>query len=472
MIRPTALALAAALLPASCAAPRASAAGAATAFVGVAVADGTTPDLRRGWTVVVRDGRIAAAGPSTEVRVPAGARVVPGEGRFLVPGLWDMHVHLHDNSVEWLPLLVAHGVTSVRELGSVRAADADRMRRDVQARGLPAPRIATTGFFVESQGSLAFMERLADGASRTAHPTPRWKRGHVVVTTPAEAAAVADSVVRAGGTMLKFIDPGTAENFRSLADAARARGLTLVGHAPQALRVAGPWAALEAGQRSFEHNWGFARALDTMAAPSRAALAARMREREAAVVPTLLVSGQEAIPTERFWTLLNDSAGTVDPRNRWISAHERTQWAVRLRMVREQERSAQWMLSFSRSYDREAAALRELHRLGVPVLPGSDLGMYLVYPGSSLHEELVLLAQDAGMTPFEVLRSATLASARWAGVADSVGSVRAGQAADLVLLDADPLASVAHLARIRAVMVGGRLHDRAALDAILAWRAR
>jgi imidazolonepropionase-like amidohydrolase len=467
--------LAAAVL-ASCAAPRPTPAttdeGAAIAFVHVNVADGTTPELRRDWTVLVRGGRIAAAGPSREVPVPRGARVIDGEGRYLIPGLWDMHVHLNGRDAEWLPLLVAHGVTAVRDVGALRAAEADSMRRWASGRALPAPRIATAGFVVKTQGSLAFMGRLAEGAAATQHPTPRWSRGRLAVATPAEAEAAADSVLRAGGTMLKFIDPGTAANYAALAEAARKRGLILVGHAPQALRVTSPWGALDAGQRSFEHNWGFARALDTMAAPSRAALAARMRDREAALVPTLLVSRQDAIPTDRFWTLVNDSAGAVDPRNRWISAHERTQWTVRLRMLRTQERSARYVESFLQGYDREAAAMRELHRLGVPVLPGSDLGMYLVYPGSSLHEELALVARDAGMTPFEALRSATLASARWMGVADSVGSIRAGQAADLVLLNADPLANVANLARVQSVVVGGRMYDRRALDAILAWRAR
>jgi imidazolonepropionase-like amidohydrolase len=446
--------------------------GSTVAITHVGVADGTTPEPRRDWTVVVRDGRIAAAGPADAVRVPAGATVIDGSGRYLVPGLWDMHVHLNDRDAEWLPLLVAHGVTSVRDVGAFRAAEADSVRRQVIARGLPAPRIATAGFVVETPGSLAFMERLATGAAATRHPTPRWNRGRLAITTPAEAEAVADSVVRAGGTMLKFIDPGSAENFRALAGAARARDLLLVGHAPQTLRVASPWQALDAGVRSFEHMWGFARVLDTMAVPSRAALAARMRERDAAYVPTLIVSGQDAIPTDRFRALVDDSLGAVDPRNRWISAHEWTQWDVRLRTLRAQERSAEWIASFQRGYDREAAALRELHRLGAPVLPGSDLGMYLVYPGASLHDELALLTRDAGMTPFEALRSATLASARWMGMADSVGSIRPGQVADLVLLDADPLASVANLARVRGVMVRGRVYDRAALDAILAWRAR
>ncbi len=468
--------LALASVLAACAGGRAGgdapAAGSTLAITHVGVADGTTPELRRDWTVVVRDGRIAAAGPAGAVSVPAGATVVDGSGRYLVPGLWDMHVHLNDRDAQWLPLLVAHGVTSVRDVGAFRAAEADSVRREVIARGLPAPRIATAGFVVETPASLAFMERLATAAAATPHPTPRWNRGRLAVATPAQAQAVADSVVRAGGSMLKFIDPGTAANFRALASAARSRGLLLVGHAPQTLRVASPWQALDAGVRSFEHMWGFASALDTMAAPSRAALAARMRDQDAAYVPTLIVTGQDAIPTARFRALVDDSLGTVDPRNRWISPAERAQWDVRLRILRAQERTAASIASFQRGYDREAATLRELHRLGAPVLPGSDLGMYLVYPGSSLHDELALLARDAGMTPFEALRSATLASARWMGMADSVGTIRPGQVADLVLLDADPLASVANLARVRTVLVRGRVHDRAALDVILAWRAR
>ena len=113
-----------------------------------------------------------------------------------------------------------------------------------------------------------------------------------------------------------------------------------------------------------------------------------------------------------------------------------------------------------------------MHRLGVPILPGTDLGVYLIYPGSSLHDELALLVRDGNMTPFEALRSATAASARWMGVADSLGAVRAGQVADLVLLRADPTVDIANLAQIDAVVVGGRLYDRTALDTLRAWKAR
>jgi len=432
------------------------------AIVDVTIVDGTTPDLRRGWTVVVRDGRIVQAGPSRAVNVPRGARLVRGAGRYLVPGFWDMHVHLDGKDVEWLPLLVAHGVTSVRDVGSLRRADADSMLRIADARGFPAPRIETAGFVVETPSSLAFMERLATLAANTPHPTPRWHRGRIAVTSLAGADAVADSTVAARGTMLKFIDPGSPEVFFALARAARQRGLTLVGHAPQAFRTVGPWAAVDSGQRSFEHAFGLARALDTMTEASRAALGSRMRQRNAALVPTLLVSGQDMIPTDRFWTLVNDSVGAIDPRNRWISAQERTQWAVRLGMLRDSTRPRS-VEAFVQQYRREAEALGVLHRVGAPILPGTDLGMYLVYPGSSLHEELALLARDARMTPYEVLRSATVESARWMGMADSLGTIRVGQVADLVLLDGDPTADVANLARIHAVVRAGQVFDAEAL---------
>ena len=443
----------------------------AIAITDVTVVDGTTPEPRRGWTVVVANGRIARAGPSSSAGVPPGAKVVAGTGRYLIPGLWDMHVHLSGKDTEWLPLIVAYGVTSVRDLGVLRRAEADSIRRLAAQRGLPAPRIATAGFMIETPSSLAFMERLATLASATRHPTPRWNRGRIAVTTPSGAEAAADSTASAGGTMLKFIDPGSPEVFFALARAARARRLTLVGHLPQALRTVGPWAAVDSGQRSFEHVYGTANALDTMAAGSRSAFGARMRAHNAALVPTLLVSAQDAIPTDRFWSLVNDSLGSIDVRNHWISADERTQWAVRLGMLRDPSRT--WPTDArARQYQRETNALAEMHRLGVPILPGTDLGMYLVYPGSSMYEELALLVRDARMTPYEALRSATLASAQWMGVADSLGSVRAGQLADLVLLNADPTADVASLSKIEAVVLGGRLHDRAALDSFRAWKVR
>ena len=449
---------------------RAQSPSAVVAFVDVTVVDGTTPQPRSGWTVVVANGRIVHAGPTPTVSVPRGARVVSGTGRYLIPGLWDMHVHLNEKDVEWLPLLVAHGVTSVRDVGTLRRADADSLVLVATRRGLPTPRIATGGFMVETPSSLAFMERLATLAAATSHATPFWSRGRIAVTMPSGAEAVADSVVRAGGTMLKFIDPGSPQVFFALARAARARRLTLVGHAPQALRTVGPWAAVDSGQRSFEHVFGLAGALDTMAAASRTAFGARMRERNAALVPTLLVSSQDSIPTDRFWSLIRDSLGTIDPRNRWISAFERSQWAVRLGVQRDgRPRSSEALMQ---QYQREANALASMHQLGVPILPGTDLGIYLVYPGSSLHDELALMARDARMTPYEVLRAATFASSQWLGAADSVGAVRPGQLADLVLLNADPTTDVKHLADIHAVVMAGRFYDRSALDRLRGWKAR
>ena len=440
------------------------------AIVDVTVVDGTTTEPRRGWSVVVSNGRIARAGPAGSVSIPRGARVVSGAGRYLIPGLWDMHVHLDGKDVEWLPLLVAHGVTSVRDVGTLRRAEADSIRRVATARGLPAPRIATAGFMIETTASLAFMERLATLAAATPHPTPRWNRGRIALVTPNDARAVADSVARTNGAMLKFIDPGSPDVFFALAGAARTRGLTLVGHTPQAFRTVGPWMAVDSGQRSFEHVFGIASALDTMPAQSRLAFAARMRERNAAIVPTLLVSSVDSIPTDRFRQLVDDSSGSIDSRNRWISAPERTGWAVRLGMLRD---GRPWPAEARmQQYRRETGALSTLHRLGVPILPGTDLGVYLTYPGSSLHDELALLVRDANMTPFEALRNATAGSARWMGVADSLGAVRAGQVADLVLLRADPIVDIANLAQIDAVVVGGRLYDRTALDTLRAWKAR
>ena len=440
------------------------------AIADVTVVDGTTPEPRRGWTVVVANGRITQAGPSGTVRVPRGARVVNGTGRYLIPGLWDMHVHLSEKDVEWLALLVAHGVTSVRDVGVLRRSQADSLVGVATRRGLPSARIATAGVMVETQRSLAFMERLATLAAATPHPTPSWSLGRLAVTTPSGAEAVADTVVRVGGTMLKFIDPGSPAVFFALARAARARRLTLVGHAPQALRTVGPWAAVDSGQRSFEHVFGLARALDTMPPASRSAFAARMREKNAALVPTLLVSGQDSVPTDRFRSLISDSLGTIDRRNRWISGFHRSQWAVRLRVQRDDQ---PWSPgAMMQQYQRDANALAEMHALGIPILPGTDLGVYLVYPGSSLHDELALLARDARMTPHDVLRAATLASAQWLGVADSLGSVRAGQLADLVLLNADPITDVKNLADIHGVVARGRLYDRPALDSLRAWKAR
>ncbi|HET6602606.1 MAG TPA: amidohydrolase family protein [Xanthomonadaceae bacterium] len=413
-------------------------------------------------TVLVVDGRIAAVGARDEVQVPAGAVVIDGAGRYLIPGLVDMHVHLFNNHSgrphnDWaFPLYVAHGVTGVREMW-VQPGSMDVVagwRRQVEEGALVAPRVLAAGSRVQE-------------------------------AAPHDARRAVRELARAGVDFVKVFSRIPPQGWRAaLAEAAR-RGLPVAGHVPAQVRLLD---AAEAGQRSNEHLTQVHEACtsiqDELLAeragldPER--LGTRMQAQETRVLAAfdalqcrtrarrLAATGQAQVPTlvmARMELALLDPAHATDPR---------------LNLLREDER-ARWQRILGQLGPVDAALARQrwevtrrivgiLHRAGVPLLAGTDSPMPLVYPGYALHEELALLV-ESGLTPVEALRAATIGPMRWLGLEAEAGSIEAGKRADLVVLDADPLADIAHTRAIHAVVLAGRLHDRGALDAMLPMQA-
>ncbi|MDF1505870.1 amidohydrolase family protein, partial [Roseisolibacter sp. H3M3-2] len=375
-------------------------------------------------TVVMRGGRIVAVAPDAEARVPADARRVDGRGRWLVPGLVDMHVHLDGAGRERdLPLYLAHGVTTVRNLRGTPEHVALRARI---ARGeLLGPTLLTSGPFVD---------RLPEA-------------------TPAE------QVVRdhraAGYDVLKVHDREYApERYRALARAARAAGMPLVGHVPVAVGVE---AAVREGQRTLEHaedlmQTFFAMQLDTARLP---ALVAAVRGGRACVVPTLVVFGTVA----RHLAEYPDLRGLMArPALRHVRPALRDAWAPERNpyVLRAHGRAAEAPAIAARLAAQNAFLHRiagALHAGGVPVAAGSDAGVPHTIPGHALVEEVAQL-RAAGLSPHDALRDAARAAAERLPRADEFAAIVPGLRADAVLLDLDPRAdpgALADTARSRIV---------------------
>lgn len=433
--------------------------GITLALVGVNVIPMTRDTVLRGQTVLIRGGQIARIGPASAVAVPVGVRTIDAGGGYLVPGLWDMHVHTLSQSEAFFPLFIAHGVTGVRDMGgyldSLRAVCA-RL-----AQGLaPAPRLFAAG-------------PLLDG------PHQRWS--HAIawhLETPEQARAAVDSLARAGVDFVKVYASLSPRVYDAVAAAARAHRLPFAGHVPLSVSAA---AASDAGQASLEHGGlditvgdcapdARARAMALLGVWSRdgygpylqgklaligdrdpecaAELYARYRRNGTHVVPTMVNELKDSATVD--WASLQyaDSAsrdacvGTVEG---FYQADERTR------------------RDYYAAYVRDVGAL---HRAGVPLLAGTDVPNPCVIAGASLHTELERLVQ-AGLTPYQALRSATADASRFLGVGDSLGIVAEGAAADLVLLDANPLKDIRNTRRIRLVVRGGTVYDRAALDSLL-----
>ena len=437
------------------------------AIVHVTVVDVTaaTPEAARlpDHTVLVRHGRIAAVGPAREVRVPRDARVVDGRGRYLVPGLWDAHSHVTYAGESALPVYAAHGVTTLRDLGG-RLPDLLELRRRIDAGTLVGPDLYVAGPVVEGAWWLDAVTGLLRqdsviGAFPFLEISPRLR-----VASPAEARAAVDSIRRMGADLVKFRNL-RGDEVRALASRGRQLGIPVVGHAPARISMG---EAADSGVRSIEHvETAMLRLPDTATAARRAEYA-RLARAGAAITPTLLTDvAYRQTPDSVARAVIADTANRLDPRRRWVSRDLLGFWQFGLDTKRLEGPS-----DYAASHRRQVADLRLAHEAGVPILVGTDMGVSLVYPGTSVHDEMRLLVREGGLSPFEVLRGATILPARSIGVEGRVGAVAPGLEADLVLLDADPLRDAGNVARIRSVVLDGRLFTRAELDALLEEGAR
>ena len=411
---------------------------------------------------------------SGAVAPPPGTRVIDGGGAYVIPGLWDMHVHAAraGRAPRFWPLFLAHGVTGIRETGSFsdslvywRAA----ARRDPAA----APRVVWSSPMLDGEPPLY------DHAIR--------------IATREQARVAVAAMDSLDFDYLKIYSGLSRESFLAIADEARRRRIPIAGEVPNGVA---PREAAEAGLRSFEHLWNLfewcvpgAPALrDSLAALDRrdapAAERQPVQERQwrrwlegydAACADTLARDLRRTDTWQVPTLVINRSYSFPD--STWGSADERA--STPAAMVAEWEAGRQELLAeygalgaaaWRARWQHEHDMLRRMHAAGVGIMAGSDASDEpFVYPGAGLHEELALLVAS-GLTTLQALQAATRNPARFLG-ADTLGAVASGRVADLVLLDANPLADIRNTARIRAVVHRGRYLDRSALDALLA-RAR
>jgi imidazolonepropionase-like amidohydrolase len=414
---------------------------AATATAEFAIVDVTVIDPRDGrriprQVVLIEGGRVAAVGDVGAVAVPAGAERVDGRTRFLLPGLHDMQVHaLWDPVVRdtFLPALLAHGVTGVRDMGGTLDVLA-QVRAEQQAQWRPWPAITASG-------------PVLDG------PAPVDPSISIAVASAADATAAVDRLAAAGVDFVKVYTLLAPDAYRAAVAAARRHGLPVDGHVPHGVAVT----EAATGMRAIEHlraeTGGLCAGLSTgECADAYEAL----REHGVWQTPTLLPRHARAH--------LDDPARAAPDAFRAVPCVLREAWAGnrerRLATLESSDHDAR-----RAEYARESADAAALPSRGLRLLAGSDAGADFARPGIGLHDELALLV-DAGLTPLQALQAATTAPAAFLG-RDADGWIGAGRSADLLLLDADPLLDIRNTRRIAGVVRAGRWLDRDALDALL-----
>lgn len=401
---------------------------------------------------MVENGRITEVGKASDVRGPSGATIVDGTGKYLIPGLFDLHTHNSKTRASSLTLFVVNGVTTVRDVGGDREELA-RWRDKIRAGARVGPRILMAGPYLESADNVA--RQRGTPMSEMAEPVERTR---VPVGSPERARFVVDSVAGLGVDLIKIRTIQNRETYFAIAKAAKQAGLPLAGHTYGIT----PEDLLAAGHRSIEHV--MIPALDDRSAAQRTSLFERFANAGIGVVPTLVtVTRSFNAPDEVVKAFLADSLDRMDSRARYVARFTAIDW-------REQalEREPGTRAQLEPIYRSNIRNLREMHAAGVRIMPGTDTGVLMIFPGSTLHDELELFVQELGFTPAEALEAGTRQSAEFLGIADSVGTVEPGKVADLVLLEANPLDDIHNTRRIAGVVLGGQFLDRAGLDSLLA----
>lgn len=420
----------------------------------VTVIDVETGATRPGLSLLIRDGHIAEVAAS--VIAPRGARVIDGGGKYLIPGLWDMHVHSADVGARALERYVRFGVTGVRDAGGSLDSIAV-WRREIDAGRILGPRIVAAGFVLESGPWLTRLPQIDSMVEADGVPTLSFRSAieRLPVVDQATARDAVDTALARSGAFVKGRTWADSGSFLAIARRARERGADFIGHAPPADV---PWTeAARAGMTGVEHMGGSYRAaFGKMSPEARQAAFEALARAPLVLDPNLageVVRGMADSAVER---ILADTLGRDHPAMRDLPPRLLEVFRRDL-AIRQLEARTYPMPDQAARYRQEVALLAEAYRAGVPIVTGTDVQSLLIFPGWSLHTELELLVRDVGMSPLDALRAATVIPVRTLHLEASLGPIAPGRAADLVLLSANPLENIGNTRTIVAVVAAGRL---------------
>ena len=398
----------------------------AFAIVGARLVDATGANPVEDSVVIIRNGRIAAAGPRSTTAVPRGIATVDGTGQTLLPGLWEMHIHY--SGVEFGPALLGAGITTARDCGG--EFDYLVAQRDAIAKqNAIGPRLLLAGL-IDAGGLKAF--------------------GHVTAETPEEGRAAVNRYHAAGFAQIKLYTFLTPDVIRAITAEAHRLGMTVTGHVPQVFNA---YQGVEAGMDQINHlNYvttimrtpGSPRgeALNTDSEAARKAIAF-LKEHHTVVDPTAgwgeMSGHSKEVSVETFEPGIMKAPFVLDAKFRGMGGNTTA--------AQMQARTAS-----------NLAVIGALHKAGVTIVPGSDTGLV----GYGLLRELELYVQ-AGMSPLEAIQSATIVSAKAMNLDKDTGTIEVGKRADMILVDGNPLASISALRKVSQIVTNGRLFDSAKL---------
>jgi len=417
-----------------------------------------------------------AVGPTTTTAIPRGATLLDGTGKFLIPGLADMHIHLTgagepSGSREFIiPLLVANGVTAVRDMGG-NVAYLKALRFEINSGKRVGPQIFFTGPYL-------------DGYPPSFQPS-------IVVETPAEATAAVQKLKGEGVDFVKVQSGLQPEPYYAIARESERQNIRFIGHVPDSITAAD---ASRAGQASIEHLTGVLLGCSTregelrqrkLELPPLKETDAQVLARNQAWTKDLLDSYSQQKAADLFQKFCANHTWQVptlpllihlayqvpgsdrrgDPRLKYIPRDVRENWDKTQYQTFDSHTEADFALRRC-LVKQSLAAVKAMKEAGVSIMAGTDAAAPNVFPGFSLHEDLFYFV-EAGLTPMQALQAATIRPAEFLGRSAEQGTIEAGKRADLVLLDANPLDDIRNTQRIQVVVVNGQIIGRSDLDALL-----
>lgn len=439
------------------------------AFTHVTVIDMTGAPPMKDMTVVVTGERIWAIGSARRLRVPVGALVIDATGKFLIPGLWDMHAHFTETE-RTFPMFIANGVLGVRNTGG-KAEDLFSWREAVAKGRLVGPRIIFCGPII-------------DGREVAAHGPA------ISVGTPTEGRQVVQKLKQQNADFIKVYDQLSRDAYFAILDEARKFRIPVVGHVPLSVTTI---EASDAGQKSIEHlgsilqgsstaetelrNWKGpqvtkndysviprniaargSRMLDTYSEQKARQVFAHLVKNQTWQVPTLV--------TKRSLALIDEIVQANDGRLKYIPESVLRRWDPQENFLLRY-RTREYIDYNKRLFQKELQIVAAMRDAGVPFMIGTDLSIPYVFAGFSVHDELALFV-ETGFTPMQALQAATRNPAVFLDELSSHGTIERGKLANLVLLEANPLANIRNTQRISAVVLKGRYFSKQQLQQMLA----
>jgi imidazolonepropionase-like amidohydrolase len=415
-----------------------------TAITNVTVISGNDEAPQTLVTVIVRNGRFESlrrGGP-----VPAGASVIDGRGKFLIPGLWDMHVHFTLASELAAPLMLANGVTGARDMGGDLAI-VDWLRSRIEEGRIAGPRVLRSGPFVDGN---------KPGATN-----------RLVIANPDDGRRAVGFLAAHGVDFIKVHNGAPPEPYFAVLAEARVRGLRVTGHIP--LEV-DPIAAIDSGHYSIEHVVSLfegpvtkkvkrgttqEQAIAEFTDADVRSLARRIVARRAWFDPTLVAY--------RLRSFQWESSIRDDSRHKYLAGSLKHQWSATTNLPDDPVVRTRLAAAWTRFVE----IARILRQEGVRFLVGTDVGARLVLPGFDVHEEMRIMVDDVGLTPLQAIQAASRNCAESLGKLAVLGTIEPGKIADAVLIESDPLKDIRATRSIAATIANGRVYNRGELDSLL-----